>query len=100
MKLMPVFKELHGLVHCIKANQEKLEFSQGAIMFTDSLPVILCGVSGSSNAKMARIKIYLQSLHWLELSFSPGTSPILSLPDFLSRRSQDDVGNMQNKVDD
>ena len=56
-------------------------------MYIDSLPVILCGVSRSTNAKMARIKIYLQSLHLLELSFSPGISPILSLPDYLSRKA-------------
>ena len=100
MKLMPVFKELHGIIECKQSNQDKLEFSKVAVMFIDSLPVILCGVSGSTNAKMARIKIYLQSLHWLELSFSPDTSPILSLPDYLSRRAQDDIGKTQNSVSD
>ena len=76
-KLMPIFKELHGIIECIKSNQDKLEFSEGCVMYIDSLPVILCGVSRSTNAKMARIKIYLRSLHLLELSFSPGISPIL-----------------------
>ena len=69
-------------------------------MYIDSLPVILCGVSRSTNAKMARIKIYLRSLHLLELSFSPGISPILSLPDYLSRKAQDDIGKTHNNVSD
>ena len=60
---MPNYKELHGIIECIKTNQDKLEFSEGFVMYIDSLPVVLCGVSSATNAKMARIKIYLQSLH-------------------------------------
>ena len=63
---------VYGIIEAIKANQDKLEFSKGCILYTDSLPVILCAVSAAANAKMARIKIYLQSLHWWELRFSPG----------------------------
>ena len=97
-KLQPIYKELYAIIECIKTNQDKLEFSQGCVLYTDSLPFILCAVSAVTNAKMAQIKIYLQSLNWLELSFSPGVSPILSLPDYLSRKSQDDIGIAQNNV--
>ena len=97
-KFQPIYKELHSIIECIKTNQDKLEFSQGCVLYTDSLPVILYAVNAVTNAKMARIKIYLQSLNWLELSFSPGVSPILSLTDYLSQKSQDDIGIAQNNV--
>ena len=97
-KLMPIYKELHGIVEGIKSNHEKLEHSKGCVLYTDSLPVILCAISAVTNAKMARIKIYLQSLSWLELSFSPGISPILSLPDYLSRKAQDASGESRSNV--
>ena len=74
--------------------------SKGCILYRNSLPVILCAVSAAANAKMARIKIYLQSLNWWELRFSPRISPILSLPDYLSRKSQDDIGTAQGNVSD
>ena len=35
---------------------------------------------------------YLQSLYWWELRFSPG---ILSLPDYLRRKSKDGIGIAQ-----
>ena len=89
-KLMPAMKELSGVIACLKASQDKLEASKGVLLYTDSLPIILCSVASVTNHKVARFKLFLQSLNWLELSFSPGTSPILSLPDYLSRRSSDD----------
>ena len=38
---------------------------------------------------------YLQSLYWWELRFSPGIYPILSLPDYLRRKSKDGIGTAQ-----
>ena len=81
---------MFSLIACLKSNFEQLEYSKGVLLYTDSLPIILCSVSGATNHKLARFKIFLQSLSWLELSFSPGTSAILSLPDYLSRRASDE----------
>ena len=75
-KLMPALKELHGLIACLKSNFERLEYSKGVLLYTDLLTIILCSVSGATNHKLARFKIFLQSLSWLELSFSPGTSTL------------------------
>ena len=97
-KLMPALKELHGLIACLKSNFERLEYSKGVLLYTDSLPIILCSVSGATNHKLARFKIFLQSLSWLELSFSPGTSAILSLPDYLSRRASDEGMQGTHKI--
>ena len=39
-KLMPALKELHGLIACLKSNFERLEYSKGVLLYTDSLPII------------------------------------------------------------
>ena len=89
---------MFSLIACLKSNFQRLEYSKGALLYTDSLPIILCSVSGATNHKLARFKIFLQSLSWLELSFSPGTSAILSLPDYLSRRASDEGMQGTHKV--
>ena len=89
-KLMPALKELHCLIACLKSNFEWLEYLKGVLLHKDSLPIILRAVLGATNHKLARFKIFLQSLNWLDLSFSPGTSAIMSPPDYLSRRASDD----------
>lgn len=89
---IPAMKELMGIICSLESHIEMFEHSQGVILYTDSLPIILCIVGSKHNKKLQRFKVFLHSLSWLTLHFAPGNSAILSLPDFFSRR-----GNVASK---
>ena len=46
---------------------------------------------------MARIKIFLSSLPWVEFSWSRGDSKLIKLPDYFSR-TEIDVKQYKNKI--
>ena len=94
-KLIVALKELFGIVACLKSVQSDMEYSKGCLLYTDSLPFILCSLASKFNRKLSRYKLYLQSLHWLELCYSPGTSPLLAMPDYLSRNLSEDRAEKQ-----
>ena len=90
--LTPAMKELQGIICSLESHIEMFEHSKGVVLYTDSLPIILCIVGSKHNRKLQRFKVFLHSLSWLTLHFAPGNSNILSLPDFFSRR-----GNVASK---
>ena len=67
------------------------EYTKGGLMiFTHSLPVILCSIYAKHNSKIARLKLFLESISFLEISYSPGFSNFIKLPDYFSRKSTDE----------
>ena len=83
-------RELYGIIAALQNVQHEIEHSKrGAILFTDSLPIVLCSVASKFNAKIARYKIFLSSLSWVEINFSPGISHVLALSDYFSRKCDD-----------
>ena len=60
------------------------------MIFTDSLPVILCSIYAKQNSKIARLKLFLESIGFLEISYSPGFSNFIKLLDYFSRKSTDE----------
>ena len=96
---IPAMKELMGIICSLESHIEMFEHSQGVILYTDSLPIILCIVGSKHNRKLQRYKVFLHSLSWLTLHFSPGTSAILSLPDFFSRRGNIEIQKVTKQPD-
>ena len=68
------------------------EYTKGGLMiFTDSLPVILCSIYAKQNSKIARLKLFLESIGFLEIFYSPGFSNFFKLPDYFSRKNTDET---------
>ena len=63
---------------------------RGLMILTDSLPVILCTIYAKQNCKIARLKLFLESIGFLEISYSPGFSNFIKLPDYFSRKNTDE----------
>ena len=57
-------------------------------MYVDSKTSVFVSDYSHSNAKISRYRIFLEGLDWLRVKWVPGTSKIISVPDFLSRRSE------------
>ena len=86
-KLIPALRELYGLVSSLENVMTEVEYTKGGLMiFTDSLPVILCSIYAKHNSKIARLKLFLESISFLEISYSPGFSNFIKLP----RKSTDE----------
>ena len=97
-RLIPALRELYGLLVALENVVEQVAYSQkGLLIYTDSLPVILCSLYSKANAKIARVKIFLESLSFLEISFSPGLSKQILLPDFFTRKCDDPPRQTQKK---
>ena len=97
-KEIPSMRELLGIIASLQAVQSEVEHNRfGLLLFCDSLPIVLCNIYSRVNAKVARFKIYLNSLIWLEINFAPGKSPVLALADYYSRRSTDEQIFSQKK---
>ena len=97
-RLIPALRELYGLLVALENVVDQVAYSQkGLLIYTDSLPVILCSLYSKANAKIARVKIFLESLSFLEISFSPGLSKQILLPDFFTRKCDDPPRQTQKK---
>ena len=57
-------------------------------MYVDSKTSVFVSDYSHSNAKISRYRIFLEGLEWLKVKWVPGTGKIISVPDFLSRRSE------------
>ena len=92
------YRELLGLLTAIKTVQAEVEFGvEPLLVYTDSLTLLLCSQGSLFNSKMARIKIFLSSLPWVEFSWSRGDSKLIKLPDYFSR-TEIDVKQYKNKI--
>ena len=90
-EFIPAYRELLGILHAIKSAQTELEYApKGVLLYTDSLPLILCSHGSKFNSKLARIKIYLQSLGWLSLCWNKSEASVLKISDFFTRREGDE----------
>ena len=97
-KLIPCMRELFGLLVALENVVEEVEYSEkGLLVYTDSLPIVLCAVYSKANAKIARVKIFLESLSFVEISFSPGLSKQILLPDYFTRKYNDPKYTTQKK---
>ena len=63
----------------IKTVQAKVEFGvESLLVYPDSLTLLLCSQGSLFKGKMARIKIFLSSLPWVEFSWSRGDSKLIN----------------------
>merc|ERR1712032_1106895 len=75
----PMLCELHSLVTLISKLQEEYMYCKGGVtVYSDSKPLILICASSNINVKLARIRIFLNSLFWLKITFNRGKSPMIS----------------------
>ena len=89
--LTPAHRELQGILHCIKCLQGEFEFNkEKVLLFTDSLPIFLMSYGAKNNSKLARAKLYIQSLSWLELSWNRSDSKVIKAVDLFTRKSEDE----------
>ena len=47
----------------------------------------LCCVASTFNAKLARIKLFLQSQAWIKISYEKADSDVIKISDFWSRQN-------------
>ena len=91
--------ELFGLLSAVKVLECEYSYSlQTTTLFTDSLPLVLCALGSKTNAKLQRIKIYLQNLTWLTISFKKNTTDVIRIADYFSRTSQDNEKKFTQKL--
>ena len=82
----PILAELHGLCSLVASLQEQYgHHGPGVTIFSDSRPLILICNSSHYNTRLARVKIYLNSLSWLNIDYQKGKSEIISVCDYFSR---------------
>ena len=97
-KEIPAMRELLGIITALKAVQLDVQYSEkGLLLYTDSIPIVLANIYAKHSAKISRYKIFLESLHWLEIQFTPGKSSLMSLADFFSRKNSDSKKFSQKK---
>ena len=97
-KLIPCMRELFGLLVALENVIEEVAYSEkGLLVYTDSLPIVLCSLYSKANAKIAGVKIFLESLSFVEISFSPGLSRRILLPDYFTRKYDDPKYTTQKK---
>ena len=97
-KYIAALRELCGIICALQESRKEVEHSkEGLVLYTDSLPCVLASVYAKINAKIARYKLFLSGLSWVEINFSPGLSRILTLADYFSRRD-DDVQQFTQKL--
>ena len=78
------------LCTALKAVQPQFEYGNFPLkVFVDSLPIVLCNIASKFNRKIARYKLFLDSLNWCEIVWCPGKSPIIAMADYISRTSED-----------
>ena len=58
------------------------------ILYVDSKTSVFVSDYSHSNSKISRYRIFLEGLEWIKVKWVPGSSSIISWPDFLSRRSE------------
>ncbi len=82
----PVLAELVGLIHLVSELQEQFAYHEpGVTVHTDSRPLVLICCSSHYNVKLSRIKIFLNSLGWLRLSYEKGSSDLIQIADYFTR---------------
>ena len=87
---IPEYRELLGIVHTLNALESEFEHKKyPLIVYTDNLPLCLMNIAARFSKKIARIKLYIESLNWCVINWSPGTSEIIALPDYFSRQRHD-----------
>ena len=70
------------------------------VLITDSTTSFYINFFSKVNSKVARYRIFLQSLDWLEISWKAGDSLPLKISDYLSRRSQCPKQKVNQQVTD
>ena len=58
------------------------------VLYVDSKTSVFISEFSHSNSKVARFRIFLESLDWIKVRWEPGKSQKICFPDFLSRRSE------------
>ena len=87
---IPEYRELLGIVFTLQALESEYEHKKHPlIVYTDNLPLCLMNISSRISRKIARIKLFLESLNWITICWSPGSSEIIALPDYFSRQRED-----------
>ena len=70
------------------------------VLITDSTTSFYINFFSKVNSKVARYRIFLQSLDWLEICWKAGDSLPLKISDYLSRRSQCPKQKVNQQVTD
>ena len=87
---IPEYRELQGIVHCLKKLQAEYEHKLFPVtLYTDNLPLVLMNVAARFNRKIARMKLFIETLNWLQICWTPGTSGLIALSDYYSRQRED-----------
>ena len=87
---IPEYRELLGIVHTLAALQPEYEHKKHPlIVYTDNLPLCLMNIAARFSRKIARIKLFIESLNWVILHWAPGSSELIALADYFSRQRED-----------
>ena len=87
---IPEYRELLGIVHALSALQPEYEHKRHPlIVYTDNLPLCLMNIAARFSRKIARIKLFIESLNWVILHWAPGSSELIALADYFSRQRED-----------
>ena len=82
----PSYNELLAILFAIK--QFSLEYEGcNCVLYTDAKVLALCCVASTFNAKLARIKLFLQSQAWIKISYEKADSDVIKISDFWSRQN-------------
>ena len=93
----PSLLELIGVLFCCK--QALIEYNGIKVtLYTDCLPLTMCTLSSYYNSRIARIKIFLQSLGWLRIKHIGAENPIIQYCDFWSRNTENQNKRFSNKM--
>ena len=57
-------------------------------LFVDSKTSVFIADYSHSNSKISRYRMFLEGLPWIKVKWAPGSSRVMSIPDLLSRRSE------------
>lgn len=84
----PLLCELFGVISLVSTLQEEFSYhGPGVTVYTDSKPIILICSAAHFNARLARIRIFLNSLTWLKIDYKKGKSEVISACDYFTRSS-------------
>ena len=87
---IPEYRELLGILHTLNALEAEYEHKKfPLIVYTDNLPLCLMNIAARFSRKIARIKLFIESLNWVIIHWSPGSSELIALPDYYSRQKED-----------
>ena len=93
----PSYNELLGILFAIRQFSTEYE-GMNCILYTDAKILALCCMASTFNAKLARIKLFLQSQAWIKICYEKADSEIIKLVDFWSRQNTEKTKKYSQKL--